>query len=200
MPNVSSKEQFIKELKKFTNTSHGNNIEIDFLNEIIINETEADGRGEIYLDISNYTTNENFFIKITHQPNHSIGENVNHNDGIVLKVNLINKQVDIFMFELKTQLRFSNLKTASKQLASAYKFMKYLHLEECFNVNYKFFLVYNINNIERDSDELKGNKNYYDMLFEAVYEKKDKIPLMVPLCKYKEYDFAQLNFGARITI
>ena len=200
MPDISTKENFIKELTKFTKTSHGDNLEVNFSTDILIEETEKGGKGKIHLDISKYIDSPDFFIKIAHQPNHTIGDEVKHNDGIIIKVNLIKKQIDIFMFELKKTLRFNNLKIASKQLASAYRFMRFLDFEECFSVNYKFFLVHETNNLERDSDELKGKRGYYNVLFEAVYEKKTKIPLMIPLCKYRTYDFAQLSFDSRTAI
>jgi len=200
MPKVSTKEAFIRELKKFTKTNDKDNILLDFPDDIIkIDETEKSGQGQIYLDISEYN-DDTFFIKIDNQSSHNIGSGNNHNDGIVLKVNLENKNISVFLFELKTQLRFNKLEKASSQLSSAYRFIKYLQFEECFEVDYTFFIAYEINNIQFDSDTLKINNPYKLALFEAIYENKNLIPLQIPLCGYKEYSFRQVVFGDTIKI
>lgn len=200
MTNVLEKDGFINELKKFTTVNTNDNITTNFSNNIItINETEKDGQGEIYLDISSSDKNT-FFIKIDNQSKHNIGIKSNHNDGIVLKINLSTKNISVFFVELKKQLRFNKLEKASTQLSSAYRFIKYLRLEECFEVNYKFFIVYEINNLEFDSDILKTNNKFQLALFNAIYEQKDILPLKIPLCKFKEYNFKQLRFGETIPI
>lgn len=200
MPNIRDKEEFLEELIKLTKTkTHGDNAEVISSEKITIDEITESGQGEIYLNISKYVTTSVFFIKIKHQPNHTIGEVPKHNDGIVLKINLEDKAIEVFLFELKKTLRFDNLKTASQQLASAYKFIRYLQLEKCFGLEYKFFIAYKVNRMDRDSDELK-NTGYYGKLFEAVYEKKELIPLMIPFCKYENYNFQELKFGSTISI
>lgn len=200
MADILTKDDFIKELKKFTTVNTSDNIIFDFPNSIItIDETEQDGKGKIYLNISS-SDNNSFFIKINHQPNHTIGEKSNHNDGIVLKVNLSTKDISVFLFELKKQLRFNKLEKASVQLASAYRFIKYLELEECFKVNYNFFIVYETNNLESDSDVLKIANPFQLALFNSIYKDKDTLPLQIPLCKFKKYKFAQLKFDETISI
>lgn len=200
MPKITTQDDFVKELIKLTKTSHGTNVEEILSQEILIDEIEESGQGEIYLDISSYRTTSVFFIKIIHQPNHVIGEVVKHNDGIVLKINLEDKVIEVFLFELKTTLRFDNLKTASKQLVSGYRFIQYLQLEKCFTLKYKFFIAYKVNNIERDVDDLKNISGYYSKLFEAVYENKELIPLMIPFCVYEDYSFQKLTFDSKISI
>jgi len=140
MPRVLIKEHFIKELIKFTKTNHSDNIKIDFENQIIIEETEEDGKGEIYLDISNYINSDTSFIKIEHLSVHTIG------------------------------------------------------------VKYKFFIAYKENNLQRDSDVLKSNNRFNIELFNAIYENKNKIPLLSSFCEYKKYDFQQVVFGETIIL
>lgn len=200
MAKVSTKEEFIRELKKFTKTNNKDNILFDFPNNIItIDETDKSGQGEIYLDISGYS-DDTFFIKIDNQSGHNIGSTNKHNDGIVLKVNLEHKSISVFLFELKIQLRFNKLETASMQLHSAYRFIKYLQLEECFDVDYEFFIAYETNNIAFDIDILKTCNPFSFALFNALYENKNLIPLQIPFCAYKKYAFRQLVFGETIDI
>ena len=118
----------------------------------------------------------------------------------MLKVNLIQKKISVLLFELKKQLRWNKLEKASIQLASAYRFIKYLQLEECFIVDYKFFIVYEINNLELDSDSLKTNNPYNSTLFSAVYEAKNELPIQIAFCKYKEFPFQEVKFGETISI
>jgi hypothetical protein len=74
MPSVSTKDEFIEELKKFTTTNNNDNLTINFTDDIItIDEPEEDGKGKIDLDISGYSDNT-FFVKIDNQPRHSIGK------------------------------------------------------------------------------------------------------------------------------
>jgi len=200
MPKVDIKENFIRELKKFTTTNGNSNIISEFTsNKIKIEETESDGIGEIFLDISTYT-DDTFFIKIDNKSEHNIGIKRNHNDGIVLKVNLDTQNISVFLFELKKQLRWSNLEKASTQLACSYRFIKYLQLEECFSVDYTFFVVYESNNITLDSDVLKTRNQFQLTLFSAIYENENKIPIQIPLCKYKKFPFKQVVFGETILI
>jgi hypothetical protein len=200
MPIINSKQSFINELKKYVDFSTTtSNIESNFSSNIKIEERTDDGKGEIYLDISSYT-DDTFFVKINHCSNHNIGTEKSHCDGIVLKVNLINKNIGIYCFELKKQLRFSNLEKALKQLANAYKFINYLQFEKCFALNYKFFIVYKDNNIDMDADSLKNGNQYHIKLFESVYENKNKVPLMIAFCKYEEFNFQQVEFGEEIAI
>ncbi|RUM43615.1 MAG: hypothetical protein DSY46_07805 [Hydrogenimonas sp.] len=197
MPIVDTKEKFIKELKKFT----GDNIFTSFKDDhIVIEETEEDGQGRVLLDISDYKDENIFFVKIEHKSSHTIGRNNNHNDGIVMKVNLDTQDIEVLLFELKKTLRFNKLETASKQLFNAYTFIKYLQLEECFQIVYKFYICYKANKLERDIDTLKDLQGYHFKLFEAVYEKKDQLPLMVPFCEYKEFEFYQIEFGETIRV
>lgn len=197
MPNVLTKEDFIKELEKYAGKE---NLIHNFPNKTItIEETQKDGKGKIYLNISSYN-DQTFFIKIDHKSHHTIGKKANLNDGIVLKVNLSTKEVLVLLFELKKQLRFKKLEHASKQLVSAYRFIKYLQLEECFEVEYKFYIGYKINNLKLDAVNLKTSNQYIFELFSAVYENKNKLPLMIPMCKFKEYNFEQLEFGEKISI
>jgi len=200
MAKITTKEKFIKKLEEFTSDNSGNNITFEFSGEkIVIDEKSEDGAGEIYLDISN--EQDSFFVKIEHRNVHTIGKKQNHNDGIVLKVNLVRKEIKVFLFELKKQLRWNKLEKASTQLAFAYRFIKYLQFEECFNIEYKFFIVYKDNNLEREADTLKVGLNGYNFkLFESVYEKKDYIPIQIPFCKYKEFSFKQVEFDSTITI
>jgi len=200
MPKITTKQEFIKQLKQYTKTHQGSNI-IDVFddNKIIIEETEEDGKGEIYLDISSYL-NDVFFIKITHQSVHNIGKK-NHNDGIVLKIDLENEEIVVYLFELKKQLRFNKLEKATIQLVSAYRFIKYLMLEECFQVKYKFFIAYEINNIGMDVLDLKSETNKYALeLYKSFVENKDTIPLQIPFCSFDKFDFKQVEFGNTIEI
>jgi len=197
MPIVDTKEKFIETLKKFT----GSNIFTSFQNyQIIIEETEEDGQGSVILDISDYKDKNIFFVKIKHTSSQVINKNKNINDGIVLKVNIDSQEIEVFLFELKTKLTFQKLELASKQLFNAYAFIKYLQLEECFKVVYKFYICYKTNDLERDSDSLKNLQKYQFKLFEAVYEKKGQLPLMVPFCKYKEFEFYQMEFGEVVKV
>jgi len=201
MPKITTKQDFIEQLKKYTTTNQFSNIFYNFEdNKIVIEETEQDGQGEIYLDISSYKNENIFFIKIIHQPKHNIGIKQNHNDGIILKVDLANNKINIFLFELKKQLRFNKLKKAAIQLASAYKFMKYLMLEECFNVEYYFYIVYEINNINLDTLDLKLENRFESELHRTINENKDVIPLQIPFCTYKKFNFKQIKFGDTISI
>jgi len=201
MPNVSTKDDFITELKKFTIVNGQSNITTSFSNNtIVIDETEEEGKGEIYLDISSYDQKDIFFIKIDHYSNHTIGVKTNHNDGIVLKVNLHSKKISVYFFELKITLRFKSLEKASNQLVNAYRFIKYLQLEQCFKVDYKFFIAYKENNLDHDSDVLKTNNRFNMVLFNSIYENENEIPLLIPFCKYKTYNFEQLQFGSTIKI
>lgn len=200
MPIICDKESFISELKKYTDFPASSNIESNFSSSNIkIEERTEDGKGEIYLDISSYS-DDTFFVKINHCSNHTMGTENNHCDGIVLKVNLITKHIEIYCFELKKQLRLNKLEKASKQLANAYKFINYLQFDKCFNLNYKFFIAYDNNNIMMDSDSLKNENRYQDKLFASVFEDKDKIPLIISFCKYEEFDFQQVKFGQKIAI
>ena len=202
MPEIKNKQAFINQLKQYSTTSENNNLFYEFSDsKIIIEETEEDGRGEIYLDISSYSYNQDiFFLKIIHQPNHNIGINPNHNDGIVLKVDLQTKKIVVYLFELKKQLRFNKLKKANKQLTSAYKFIKYLMLEECFSIEYNFFIVYDINNIEFDIGDLKQENKFEYELYMSIYENKDSFPIQIPFCRYKTFNFRQIIFGQTIEI
>jgi len=202
MPIVNNKNDFICALEKFVNFGTSNNIEINFENnQIVIEELEKDGKGEIYLDISSSASeNNNFFIKIKHCPNHTIGSNPNHNDGIVLKVNLITKNIEVFCFKLKKQLRLNKLEKASKQLVSAYRFISYMQFEKCFSVKYKFFISYQSNNLEDDADSLKNIDSYNYKLFNSIYKKEQQIPLLVPFCSYEKFDVQQVEFGNVIVI
>ena len=198
---MSDKQRFIETLKKFTTTNRSSNFIESFPNDIItISETESEGRGEIYLDISAYSSSSIFFIKINHLANHTIGKENNHNDGIVLKVDLAKSHITVYLFELKKQLRFNKLEKAAKQLMSAYRFVKYMQLEECFDIKYKFHTVCKINNLSLDSDAMKNFTRYQKKLFDAVYENKNKIPLLSLFCSYKEHDFQHINFGDTVTI
>ncbi len=201
MPKVSTKQSFIDTLKKFTSTNGNSNfIDIFPSNIITIDEKSADGTGSIYLDISAYSLSSIFFIKINHLVKHAIGEQKNHNDGIVLKVDLEEEKIYIYLFELKKQLRFNKLEKASKQLMSAYRFIKYMQLEECFEIKFKFHTVSESNNLSFDSDNIKHFSRYQKKLFDAVYQNKNRIPLLIPFCTYQEYDFQHINFGATIVI
>ena len=201
MPIISNKDSFINELKKYIDFNVGiSNVEYEFSsNTIKIEERTDDGRGEIYLDISSYS-DDTFFVKINHCSNHTMGNENSHCDGIVLKVNLTIKKIEIYCFELKKQLRFNKLEKASKQLANAYRFINYLQLEKCFDLSYKFFIAYNDNNINMDADTLKNVNSYQNKLFESVFECKNKVPLMIAFCKYEEFDFQQVEFGQKIAI
>lgn len=201
MPKILTREDFIKELKKFTATNGDSNLVDTFQNnKITIDETSEDGIGEINIDISAYVSTEIFFIKINHLANHAIGEQKNHNDGIILKVDLEAAEIGVYLFELKKQLRFNKLEKASKQLISAYRFIKYMQLEECFNISYKFHTASQINNLSIDSDDIKNFTPYQQELFDAVYKNKTKIPLLMTFCNYQEYDFQHVNFGNTIII
>ncbi len=198
---ISNKKDFIKVLEEFTKINNKNNILSEFHDyKIIIDETENEGKGEIYLDISEYKQSNIFFIKISHLSTHTIGKNNTHNDGIVLKVDLDNKLVEVSLFELKKQLRFNKLEKAVKQLANAYRFISYMQLENCCEVKYHFFIVYEINNIIREYDNLKEIRGYQFELFNTIFQNKDKIPIQIPFCRYKEFDFQQLRFGEEIKI
>ncbi|MFK5976572.1 MAG: hypothetical protein QM493_08700 [Sulfurovum sp.] len=200
MPKVTTKDEFIEELEMFTTSNGKSNITSSFSNsKIRIEETVSDGKGEIFLDISSYD-DEIFFIKIDNTSAHNIGKIQNHNDGIVLKVNLNTKNISVFLFELKKQLRWSNLKKVSYQLGSSYRFIRYFQLEECFSVDYSFFIVAKDNNIERDVDALKTDNKFHTTLFMAIYEKKDTLPILMPLCKHKEFPFREVKFGETILI
>jgi len=200
MPKITTKQDFIKQLEQYTKINISSNIIYEFNNnKIVIDETEEDGRGEIYLDISSHTE-DIFFLKITHQSNHNIGTKHNHNDGIVLKVDLENKKIVVFLFELKKQLRFNKLKKAAIQLVSAYKFIKYLMLEECFHVEYNFFIVYEINNIHFDIGDIKQENKFEFELYKAIHEDKNVIPIQIPFCMFKTFSFKQVEFGSTIQI
>jgi len=200
MPKINNKNDFIQQLEQYTITSSSNNI-IDTFddNKILIEETEKDGEGEIYLDISTYTE-EVFFLKIINQSNHNIGTKNNHNDGIVLKINLNSKKIFVYLFELKKQLRFNKLKKAAIQLSSAYRFIKYLMLEECFQVEYNFFIVYEINNMGLDIGDLKVENKFEFELYQSIQENKDFIPLQIPFCTFNKFNFKQIEFGNTIQI
>ena len=201
MANISTKEQFLKTLQEFTKVNRQNNTISEFQDDkIVIDETEDEGKGEIYLDISQYRQSEIFFVKIAHLSTHTIGTNNSHNDGIVLKVDLNRRLIEVFLFELKKQLRFNKLEKAVKQLASAYRFVNYMQLDNCFGVKYNFFIVYKTNNIAREYDNLKDIRGYQMKLFTTIFEKKDKIPIQIPFCKYREFDFQQIQFGETISI
>ena len=198
---ISNKKEFIKVLEEFTKVNNKSNVLSEFNNhKIIIDETENEGRGEIYLDISEYKQSNIFFIKISHISTHTIGKNNTHNDGIVLKVDLDNELIEVFLFELKKQLRFNKLEKAVKQLANAYRFIGYMQLENCFKLKYNFFIAYKINNIAREYDNLKEARGYQFELFNAIFQNKDKIPIQIPFCKYIEFNFQQVKFGEKIKI
>ena len=204
MPIIKNKKEFLKSLLNFTNTGDKNNYTDVFSdNKILINETEESGLAEIFLDISSYTiTDELFFIKIDHVSNHNIGHLGNSNrhcDGIVLKVDLINKKINIYLFELKRTLSFSKLQNdAIKQLQQAYYFIHYLNLHECFELDYKLFIGYKRELISREYEILKTLNGYNQKLFNAWTE--SKIPIMLPFCKYKYLNFQTVQFNSTIVI
>ena len=201
MPNISSKKDFLDALEKFTYSNNNVNFTDSFpSNKIKIEETEEDGKGEIYIDITSYSSHNIFFIKINHLSVHAIGKKKNHNDGIVLKVNLSEMKISVFLFELKKQLRFNKLEKAAIQLTSAYKFIKYMQFEECFEVDYQFHAVYETNNLPRDADSVKTFTRYQQNLFNSVFENKSTIPLLIPFCSFKEFNFKQISFGSTINI
>jgi hypothetical protein len=202
MPEIQDKHKFIEELKKFTELNSEINLVSSFTsNQILINETSDEGAGEIYLDISTYTNLNIFFVKINHLSRHTIGTCNNHNDGIVLKIDLNTNRIEVLLFELKKQLRLNKLEKAMKQQSNAYKFIKYLQLEECFHVDYRLYIVYKDNNISRDIDKLKITDNkYIHGIFNAIYRKKNTIPLQIPFCQYLECKLEQVEFGETITI
>jgi len=205
MPIINNKSSFLKTLFNFTNTgTHGNNCTYEFNdNRISIKETETSGLAEIFLDISSYNINDSFFfIKIDHLPNHSIGhlsDSNKHNDGIVLKVDLINKKIGIYLFELKTTISFSKLQNeAIKQLQQAYYFINYLNLNECFELEYKLLIGYQTELISREYEILKTLKGYNQKLFNGWSD--NKIPIMLPFCKYKYLSFQTVKFNSTIII
>lgn len=198
MPVINNQNEFISELAKFVGI--GNIIHTFSNDKIIIDEKSEEGSGEVYLDISTYNGSSVFFVKINHWSSHNIGSFNQHNDGIVLKVNLLEREVEVSLFELKKQLRFNKLEKATAQLVNAYRLIKYLQLEECFSVKYKFFVAYQDNNLHFDSDSLKTMSEYQIKLFNAVYKNMNTIPLFIPMCEYKVYDFEQVVFGASIAI
>lgn len=199
MPIIRTKDGFLEELKKYINFNSKSNICSEFESEIKVEERTEDGKGEIYLDISN-KDKDVFFVKINHCQNHTIGTENNHNDGIVLKVNLNINEIAVYFFELKKNLRFNKLETASKQLANAYKLISYLQLEKCFNVSYTFCIAYDEDNLKIDADALKTSNRYNSQLFTSVYENKNTIPIMMAFCKYYEFNFIKIKFGKRIKI
>lgn len=203
MPTVATKNEFIERLEKFTANGGNKNFECVFAGgRITIDETSADGAGEIYIDISRYAANGPvFFLKIKHCSVHNIGACQRHNDGIVLKVDMLNKTVDVLLFELKKQIRWNKVETAMMQLTQAYRFIRYIQLEACFTVRYSFYLAYETNNIAFDHMDAKLlNGLYQTKLYTSFIEQKDRIPLMIPLCSYELFPFRQLDFGETITV
>lgn len=205
MPIINNKDSFLESLINFTHTgAHGDNCTHIFPNDkILINETEESGLAEIFLDISSYTITDNFFfVKINHLPNHSIGHRSDankHNDGIVLKVDLINKKINIYLFELKTTISFSKLQNeAIKQLQQAYYFINYLNLNECFELEYKLLIGYETELISREFEILKTLNGYNQKLFNSWSD--NKIPIMLPFCKYKYLSFQTVKFNSTIVI
>jgi len=198
MSKAKTKEEFIKHLKMFTNTNRKECLSDIFEDHcIVIEEKEVSGKGSIFLDIAAYAQSEVFFVHIDHQPSHTIGHSNNHNDGIVLKVDLQAKKIDVFLFELKKTLTLDQLEKAAKQLANAYRFVRYLQLEECFELHYTCYLVYQ-NDLKKTAESLKSAKRFEFAFFNAVYENSTTIPLMLPLCRYKRYPFQKIRFGDTI--
>jgi hypothetical protein len=200
MPKVKTKAAFIQHLKMFTSTIQKECLSDIFKDHcIVIEEKEELGKGSISLDIAAYAQSEVFFVHIDHQSSHTIGQFKNHNDGIVLKVDLQAKKIDVFLFELKKTLNLDQLEKAAKQLANAYRFIRYLQLEECFELHYTCYLVYQ-NELKKTAESLKITKGFEFKLFEAVYENSTTIPLMLPLCPYKRYPFQKIRFGETIRL
>ncbi len=162
---------------------------------IKIEELQDSGKGEIYIDIIG-----DDIIQIIPSEKISIGKNRTNCDGIVLSIDFKNKYVDVYVIELKKSLRMSNLEKATKQLYSAYVFIKYLNLEECFNVKYYFFIAIDENRLKLDYQSLKIANPYKSTLFESVYKNRDKIPIMQTFCKYSFFDFQLLQFGDSLSI
>lgn len=201
MPKVSTQKEFVDYLKTFTNKEDKEYLSDIFDNHrIVIEEKEKSGEGSIFLDIGAYAQSNIFFIHINHQPLHTMGQFKNHNDGIVLKVDLQTKTIDALLFELKKTLTQDQLQKAAKQLASAYRFIRYLQLEECFDLHYTCYLVYQKNKLTKSAESLKTAKGFDFALFDAVYQNSPTIPLMLPLCGYKQYPFRTIRFGETVRL
>lgn len=198
MPKVSTQKEFVDYLKIFTNKEYLSDMFDD--HRIVIEEKEKSGEGSISLDIGAYAQSDIFFIHINHQPLHTMGQFKNHNDGIVLKVDLQTKMIDVLLFELKKTLIPEQLQKAAKQLASAYRFIRYLQLEECFDLHYTCCLVYQKNELKKSAEYLKTCNGFDFALFDAVYQNSSTIPLMLPLCRYKQYPFRTIHFGETVRL
>lgn len=198
MPKVECVESFINELKKYT--GEDNIIESITSGQIVIEETEDDGKGEVYINTVSPSSSNISYIKIKHCNYHTIGNVQSHNDGIILKIDFDKKEINVLCFELKKQLRFNKLEKAAKQLTNAYRFINYLQLDKCFQLTYKFYIAYESNNLEMDSLSLKTTDRYNTKLFQNVQDKTNKIPLQIPFCRYEEFDFEEVIFGNSITI
>jgi hypothetical protein len=190
---IKNIEEFKEELLTYVNDDKLFIIQKNNITKI--EELQESGKGEIYA-----VAKTDSFIQIIPSSDIAIGRHKQNNDGILISVDFAKKNIDIYLFELKKQLRFQNLEKATKQLYMAYIFIKYLNLECCFNVNYSFFVATKENNLKKNYQVLKNLSPYQMKLFESVYENKEVIPIMQIFCKYKEFKFKLLNFGEIIEI
>ena len=69
-----------------------------------------------------------------------------------------------------------------------------------FNVEYYFYIVYEINNINLDTLDLKLENRFEFELHRTINENKDVIPLQIPFCTYRRFNFKQIKFGDTIKI
>lgn len=190
---VSNINEFKKQLLKYVDSSNLSIIRTSKRTKI--EELNDDGKGEVYVNVVS-----NDIIQIILSPKIAIGKNKNNNDGLLLSIDFSKKSINIYIFELKKQLRFNKLEKATKQLYNAYIFIKYLNLEDCFDINYYFYIATKENNLKKDYEDIKVLTPYQIKLFKSVYENKTKIPIMQTFCKYKEFDFKLLNFGEIINV
>lgn len=192
-----NKENFITQIKNFTSSSSSTNITDVFSGNIIsIIETSEGGEGEIKLDISKKVQNQDcFFLKIEHLNIHTIGLRKNHCDGIVLYINLIEKEISVYLFELKTSVSLKVLfEKAYIQLYNAYLFIKYIDFENCFNTKYNMCIGYgNDIRIVNEMSDLKDLENYKQKLIESWG--KNKIAIKSNFCHIKYFDFFQVKFN-----
>jgi len=73
-------------------------------------------------------------------------------------------------------------------------------MEECFHVEYNFFIVYETNNIHLDIGDLKQENKFKFELYKSIHEDRNIIPIQIPFCIFKTFNFKQVEFGSTIQI
>ncbi|EDM23273.1 1-deoxy-D-xylulose 5-phosphate reductoisomerase [Caminibacter mediatlanticus TB-2] len=196
MPEIKDYKDFQKYWNEFFNLC---NINIYTKKSIIkIIEKEKSGKGEIYLEFKNLN-DKNFVIEIlTSAKNNSCCINKKKNcDGILLNINVKNKNMNIYLIELKTTLT-SKIEEANEQIRNAYWFISSFNLFKCFDVHCEVILAYrnfnktNLLNMRKNIDIRNTFKNTL-----YSFDETSKFPIMLPFCKYIELNVELLEFNTK---